>query len=205
MTVIIQRMNDVLVANQIGRTRWMTPERYLYCEGVPIARTGSLAYRADEMPEIPTDGRSPMVIMEREPEVLFHPETISSFQGKDVTIEHPDELLSPENWRGETVGTVLNPRRGEGAEHNHLIADLLIKDQNAIDQIEKGLIEVSCGYDADREPIRPGLGRFKAILGNHVALVEKGSLWPDVCNRRLRGDYYGAKTENRLGSTPDGI
>lgn len=178
MTVVIQRMADVLVANQIGRTRWMTPEGYLYCEGVPIARTGALAYRADEMPEIPTDGRSPMVIMEREPEVLFHPETISSFQGKDVTIEHPSELLSPDTWRGESVGTVLNPRRGDGAETHYLLADLIIKDKEAIDEIEKGLVEVSCGYDADREPIRPGIGRFKAILGNHVALVEKGRCGP---------------------------
>jgi len=176
MSTIINRLADVLVATQIGQTRYRTPEGYLFCDGVRIARTGPLMYRADEMPEL--EPQNNMVVMERDADVLFSPETISSFQGKDVTIDHPDELLTPETWRREAVGTVLNPRRGEGIDHHYLLADLLIKDQRAIDSIEDGLVEVSCGYDGERESLRPGQGRFKAIIGNHVALVERGRCGP---------------------------
>jgi hypothetical protein len=87
-------------------------------------------------------------------------------------------MLSPETWRGKTVGTVLNPRRGEGPEDQFLLADLLIKDADAIQAVRDGKREVSCGYDSDREQIRPGLGRTIKVIGNHVALVERGRCGP---------------------------
>ncbi len=59
-------------------------------------------------------------------------------------------------------------------EDDILLADLLITDKAAIESVRAGLREVSCGYDADYEQIEPGRGRQRNIIGNHVALVEKG-------------------------------
>jgi len=174
--MVADKSSDVLVVEAIGRTRFRTPEGYLYCEGVRISSTKPMLYRADEMPELdPQDG---MVLMQREPDVLFAPETLASFHGKDITFDHPEELLSPADWKESSVGTVLSPRRGEGVEFEYLIADLIIKHEEAIEAVEKGMREVSCGYDGERESIKPGLGRFTRIIGNHVALVERGRCGP---------------------------
>jgi len=162
----------VLVDAQIGRTRFVTPEGFLYCEGVRIARTGSMLYRPDEVPDIaPATG---MVVIERGPDVLFAPETIASFNGKPVTNGHPTALVSPVTWKQAAAGTVMNTRRGEGAESEYLLADLLVTDADAISNVLAGKREVSCGYDAPREQVKPGLGRQTKMFGNHVALVDRG-------------------------------
>lgn len=171
------RSGDVLVVDQIGRTRYLTPQGYLFCEGVRISSTKPRLYRAQEIPEIePSAG---MVLMQCTPDVLFSDETLASYQGMDVTQMHPDAMLGPGTWKEATVGTVLNPRRGDGADADYLLADLLIKDQAAIDLVMSGKPEVSCGYDSMREQIKPGVGRFTRIIGNHVALVDRGRAGPD--------------------------
>ncbi|EFD5498156.1 DUF2213 domain-containing protein [Escherichia coli] len=53
-------------------------------------------------------------------------------------------------------------------------ADLIVKDENAIQLIEDGLREVSCGYDAEYKQTEPGKAEQVDITGNHVALVPKG-------------------------------
>lgn len=167
----------VLVDEQIGRTRFLTPEGFLFCEGVRIARTGSMLYRADEVPDIEPSGAG-MVTIQRSPEVLFDPNAIASFNGKPVTNDHPPQFVEPDTWRQYSIGTVLDPRRGEGVEADYLIADLLITDRQGIDDVLAGKLEVSCGYDAPREQVKPGLGRQIKVIGNHVALVERGRAGP---------------------------
>ena len=174
------RAPDVLTVDNIGRTRALTPEGYLLCEGVRIARTGVMMYLPPEVPEITPPPSGGMIAMERQPEVLFSDETLKSFQGKSVTNTHPDDLVDPTSWRVDTVGVVLNPRRGDDAESGYLLADLLITDADAIEAVMSGLREVSCGYDGEREEVSPGFGRFTRIIGNHVALVERGRCGP-VC------------------------
>lgn len=172
----MDRTADVLVVEAIGRTRFRTPDGFLYCEGVRIASTKPLLYRADEMRKCrPSNG---MILMDRPPEVLFSADTIASFNGKPITNDHPDTLVGPKQWKKESVGVVLNPRAGTGVDSGFLLADMLITDENAIDAVEKGKIEVSCGYDQDHAEIKPGYGKFTRITGNHVALVEKGRCGP---------------------------
>lgn len=175
---VFDRESDVLVTDQLGRTRFVTPEGYLLCEGVRLSATRPMLYKADEIPEIePANG---MVVMNRDADILFADETIASFQGKPITIEHPEELLGPEDWREHSVGVVLAPRRGVGVDDSFLVADLLVTDEDAIKMIEDTTrrCEVSCGYDGEREQVRPGVGRFTRMIGNHVALVERGRCGP---------------------------
>lgn len=149
----------------------LTPEGFLLAEGVPIARIGTMLYAAGEVPIEPLDG---LIRVEREPEQVFAEATIASFEGKPITLDHPSEDVNPDNWSLLAKGIVQNVRRGFSIEDDFLIADLLVTDREAIQQVRDGLREVSCGYDADYQQIEPGRGRQMNIVGNHVALVEKG-------------------------------
>lgn len=168
---------------QLSARQRMTPEGFLLCEAVPIARTGTLIY---DQSEIPLEGGSGgLVVVERTPEEVFRPETMASFEGKPVTLAHPDDFVTPANWRELAVGITQNVRRGTDVESDLMLADLLITDAAAIALVRSDgnpnserLRQVSCGYDADYEQLAPGRGRQTNIVGNHVALVERGRCGP---------------------------
>lgn len=161
---------------RIGPKRSKTPEGFMLCHDVPIARIGIMDYLEDELPGV--KGDRGVIRVQRQEDDVFKPEAIASFAGKPVVNDHPDEDVTPLNWRELAVGTTLNPRRGEGNYADVLIADLLITDHSAIEAIEDGKVEVSCGYDAEYEQLRPGHARQHEIIGNHVALVEQGRCGP---------------------------
>lgn len=169
-----------------------TPEGFLLCVGVPIARTGELEYLDGEL--VNEDGSAAIesangkVIVNRGPEDLFDEHTMASFEGKAVTIGHPADFVSPDNWRVVAVGTTQNVRQGEGEDEDKLIADLLITDSIAIQMVrptggQTPLREVSLGYEADYEQLGPGRGRQLNIVGNHVALVRRGRNGSEVAVR----------------------
>lgn len=168
---------------KIGRTRELTPEGFLLCRDVRIARTGEMLYGPGE---IASDdgtaielGRDQIIRVSRGPEDLFRPETLASFNGKAVTNDHPDEDVNPDNWAELSAGTVQNPRQGEGPDAEFTLADLLITRADAIKLIlDDEQLEVSCGYDASYEQTEPGRARQFNIIGNHVALVDKGRCGP---------------------------
>ena len=158
---------------QLGEKQSLTPEGFLLCEDVPIARTGTMIYGADEVPI--TASADGFVRVRREEEDVFAPKYLASLNGKSVVIRHPEEDVTPDNWKDYTVGVVLNPRRGAGAQNDLLIADLLITDAEGIRLIRaKDLREVSCGYQADYDEIAVGEGKQYNFIANHVALVEAG-------------------------------
>lgn len=164
-----------------------TPEGYLLCSEVPIARTGSLEYLPEEVPITPAGGKDVITIY-RLAEDLFSPETIASFEGKTFVVTHPADGVNPDNWRDVAVGHAQNVRRGSGAESDLLLADVLVTDREAIIQIQdEGIREISCGYDAEYEEIAPGIGKQTAIIGNHVALVEAGRCGPRCAVRDQKG------------------
>lgn len=166
---------------QIGRTQFLTPKGYLYCVGVRIARTGPMLYRSDEpaVAEVTPNPDGSMTVIVRDADVLFAAETLESFNGMDVTDDHPDAMLDPDSDRSLSAGTIMNPRRGEGVDSEYLVADLLIKAKRLIAAIQaKRKLQVSCGYDADVEEIKPGLGRQIRIVGNHAAIVDRGRAGP---------------------------
>lgn len=166
-----------LTTEQISPNISMTPEGFLLCAGVAIARTGRQVYSTAELP---LDGDADGLIMvERDADAVFDEATLASFEGKPVTIDHPDEFVNPSNWKTLSVGVTQNVRRGDGIADDLLLADLLITDQQAIEAVRgKDLREISCGYEADYEQDAPGKGRQLNIVGNHVALVERGRAGP---------------------------
>lgn len=169
--------------SKLGEKRSLTPEGYLLCLDVPVARTGEMLYAEGEISgedgEAILGGPDKLIRVSRGQEDLFRPETIASFEGKPVTLGHPDEFVSPQNVKQYSVGSMSNVRRGTGIEDDLMLADLLITDQQAIDAVQKdGIEEVSNGYEADYEQQQPGRAAQRNILGNHVALVERGRCGP---------------------------
>jgi hypothetical protein len=164
---------------RIGPKQALTPEGFLLCSDVPVARTGQMIYGPGEVPVDP--GMDGLIYVDRFPEDVFHPDTIASFNGKDVVDEHPEKDVAPHNWRELTAGVVLNVRRGEATNDDVLLADLLIKDPGAIAAVQSGKREVSCGYTAKYVDSTGYLGHAVAgrakqtdIRGNHIALVNAG-------------------------------
>lgn len=149
-----------------------TPEGYLVCKNVPIARVGSYEYRDGEVP-ITADAYG-RIIIKRTPEEVFSEDSMASFEGKSITIDHPDDFVDPSNWAALTHGTCQNVRKGSGAQSDLLIADLLLTTEDAIKWYENGGREISNGYDAEYDEVKPGVGRQYKIVGNHIALVENG-------------------------------
>lgn len=163
----------------LGPTQGVTKEGFLVAENVPLARTGAQLYHEKEIP-IKGDSAG-RVIINRDAAEVFKPSMISSLQGKPIVIDHPDEDVSPENYKDLFVGTVINPRQGQGVFDNLLLGDLIIYDPKAIEMIRnKELREVSVGYDSDYIEDGPGRGHQANILANHLALVKEGRCGP-VC------------------------
>lgn len=145
-----------------------TPEGFLICKDVPIARTGPQDYLARELM---LDGDPDRVItVQRYPEDVFEDATLASLEGKPVTDGHPPENVGPENYAAYTKGHVQNVRR----DGDYIVADLYINDANLANEVRNNVKrEVSCGYLCNYVP--DGMGyKQSRIRGNHVAVVPKG-------------------------------
>lgn len=145
-----------------------TPEGFLICHDVPIARTGPQDYLAREMM---LDGDPERIVtVQRHPEDVFEAATLASFEGKPITDGHPPENVGPENYSAYTKGHVQNVRRSG----DYIVADLYINDANLAEEVRNNVKrEVSCGYLCSYVPDGAGY-RQSNIRGNHVAVVPKG-------------------------------
>ena len=122
-----------------------TPEGYLLCLNVPIARAGILQYGAEELEGLEANEEG-YIEVNRSIDVLKKPESIASFESKPITLNHPPDFVTPEDWKQYAVGVVQNVR----AVEDLLLADLLVTDRNAIEAVRtKRLREISCGDNAD--------------------------------------------------------
>ncbi|MDE1867173.1 MAG: DUF2213 domain-containing protein [Thaumarchaeota archaeon] len=165
--------------HKIGPNRALTPEGFLLCKDVPVARTGMMIYGPEEIKDDEGNnlepGRTDIIKVYREDDDIFNDTTIASALGKSFTISHPDEDVMPSNWKELSHGTAINVRRGEGAMDDLLLMDLLITTEDGIKAVnEDGIREISLGYDAEYSQIAEGEWRQSNIFINHIAGVEQG-------------------------------
>lgn len=153
----------------------MTPEGYLRV-WASIARTGIQHYTD-------ADGS---IRKEYRPETeVASPESLASFAGKAITMEHPPVLLDSENTKDYQIGFT-------GSEivydNGFVKAVMTVTDRETIDKVMRGDVrEVSAGYRVNYDPT-PGVtesgehydGIQKEISGNHVAIVRRGRAGPQV-------------------------
>jgi hypothetical protein len=153
-------------------SRTLTPEGFLCVKGV-AARTGVYQYLSSELE---LEGPERIVNVYRPPAQVFAPESMATFPDKDVTNDHPDDLVDSKTFKKVSVGHV----RGVAQDGDNLVVDLIIKDQTAIDDIESGKAELSPGYLAEYveapgvDPVSGTAYEYEQrdIQINHVAVVE---------------------------------
>jgi hypothetical protein len=174
---------DILTVEQLGPKMSLLPNGSLLCRDVPIARVGWMIYGPGEVPISP--GPSGVAYVERTADELFSEATIGSFMAAAVVDGHPTNAngevidVDTHNWKQLAKGfSVGNVRRGTGDQADVLLSDLIISDEKLIKDVRAGKREVSAGYDADYKRTGPGMGRQTNIIGNHIALVEKGRCGP---------------------------
>lgn len=183
---------------RLGETRYQQADGSLLCKDVPIARTGTQVYLPEEI-DLEPDASGTVTVWRTEDEV-FSPETMASFEGVAVTLGHPEDSLgnivfvNPSNFAELAHGHIQNVRRGAGDKADLLIADVLIKRQEAIDAVNSGLTDVSCGYDAQYKQLAPGKGKQYQITGNHLAVgIDRGR----AGNRCAIGDSIPSTTKEK--------
>ena len=164
-----------------------TPEGYLICHDVRLARTGFQEYRKAEIPPAsqelwPELGPNDVIRAWKTKDELFHPDTIASYNGYPVTEEHPRELIDVTDHREFDCGHVLSPRAGAQAESDgewYLYGDLMLTDPELIDKVRNGSMrQVSCGSRTTFTRRADGDAEQTDIRGNHVAVVPKGRAGP---------------------------
>lgn len=158
----------------VQSSRVFTDEGFLCAPG-RVSRTGIQQYLARELN---LDGDPNRIVNVYRPEdEVFKDESLSSFDGSDITIEHPDALVTSKNYSKTSVGVVRGVARRDG---EFTVCDLVVKDQRAIDAISRGKCELSAGYTAVYDNV-PGIApdgtpyEFvqRDIKVNHVALVDR--------------------------------
>ncbi len=158
---------------RLGNTRFEMADGSLLCKDVPIARTGAQVYDESELEGLIGDEDGEIVVT-RDADEVFRPETLASFEGMAFTLGHPKDMVNPGNWKDYAHGHIQNVRRGTGDQSDLMLGDIHIKTAEAIQQVMDGLEQISMGYDADYEQKGPGQARQHSIIGNHCAGVPNG-------------------------------
>ncbi|CDG96683.1 DUF2213 domain-containing protein [Xenorhabdus nematophila] len=153
-----------------------TPQGYVETSA-RITRAGPVEYYGHEVGLTGKDINKKITI-HRTIEELSKPETLKSFDGLTLTLTHPDSgEVNADEWKDKTIGHIQNVR----ADGDYIVCDAYLKDAKAIQVLEeKGIRELSVGYEpAELIEKNGGLHQIN-IRGNHVAVVAEGRLG-DTC------------------------
>lgn len=136
-------------------------------------RVGIQLYTGDEL------GKPEMKVVRvyRPAHEVFAKDSLQSFSHAPITIDHPKEPVTTDNWKELSVGEVSTAAK---QVDDWVELPLIFKDAAAIAQIEGGKRELSAGYVADFD-FTPGVTPAgepydavqRSIRINHLALVDK--------------------------------
>jgi hypothetical protein len=136
-------------------------------------RAGIQLYTGDEL------GKPNMAIVRvyRPADEVFAKDSLQSFSHAPITINHPTEQVTADNWKALSVGEVSTAAKKVG---DWVELPLIFKDASAIALIESGKRELSAGYVADFDftaGVTPSGEPYDAVQRsiriNHLALVDK--------------------------------
>ncbi|MFU0503644.1 DUF2213 domain-containing protein [Pseudaminobacter sp. NGMCC 1.201702] len=136
-------------------------------------RAGIQLYTGDEL------GKPDMKVVRvyRPAEEVFAKDSLQSFSHAPITINHPTEQVTADNWKALSVGEVSTAAK---KVDDWVELPLIFKDASAIAQIESGKRELSAGYVADFDftaGVTPSGEAYDAVQRsiriNHLALVDK--------------------------------
>jgi hypothetical protein len=150
-----------------------TAEGYLIADANAV-RSGIQLYAGSEVgkPELP------VVRVYRAEDQVRDVNSLRSFSHAPVTLDHPTELVTADNWKALAVGEVSTEAAWDGSR---IRLPLILKDGAAIKEVEAGKRELSAGYTCDlvweagKTPSGEAYdARQTNIRANHVAIVDRG-------------------------------
>ena len=146
---------------------------YLYCKNSILGGIGIQKYYGKEIGL--KDGKEEKEIeMVRESVDVFDSESMATFNGKPVTLFHPEGKVNSKNYKKFIVGSLNDAKQDENNKDN-LIGDVVIYDEYTVDKVMKGeLKDLSLGYRAKVIPMADGRYKQTDIVINHLAIVEEG-------------------------------
>ena len=152
---------------QLSKNMYLDNDGMLVCKNAVLGKAGTQAYAGYELGLDTTD----VILLHRPETEVFDSESLSSLKGKTLTLNHPDEDVTAENYNHLAKGFVLDVRR----EGNLIIGDIKITDPDVIDLVmNKEMVELSLGYDTKLVKSDDGKFNQTEIVYNHLALVKKG-------------------------------
>lgn len=149
-----------------------TADGYLVAEARSV-RTGIQLYAGSEVgkPEMAT------VAVYRPADQVFAQDSLQSFSHAPVTMNHPADAVTADNWKTLSVGEVSTAAKKDG-EWVHL--PLILKDAAAIAAVDSGKRELSAGYTCELvwgDGVTEDGQTFNAtqtnIKINHLAIVDR--------------------------------
>ena len=157
----------------------------------------------------------------RLPEEVFSPLTLNSMKLKPVTLNHPTELVTPDNADKLQVGSLGdNPSwTKEWHDRNweevtdgiNCAIDMIVTKKDAVDAVLNGKQSLSMGYTCDLEMAQPGSTWCgveydfiqRNIRYNHCAIVDSARAG-DNAKIELRADSEDAVLEDIMVTKIDG-
>jgi hypothetical protein len=162
-------LHDTLILDRKAR-RLRTGE---LAANVRCARTGLQDYRGSEVGRPDLDR---VTVYRPETEVMRR-DSIASFAGVPVTIDHPKEAVTTDNWKRYAVGETGDEVVRDG---EFIRVPILVRDENAIRAIEDGKRQISMGYSCDlsfEDGVTSDGHPYQAVQHgikiNHLAIVDQ--------------------------------
>lgn len=168
-----------------------TKEGYLVATA-RVARTGVQEYYASELGDVAINAGfkpSDIVRVYRHPDQVFADATLSSITRVPVTLDHPPENVTADNWSRYSVGEVGD---AYSKDSEWIIVNPMVKDAAAIQAARTTHKEISMGYEAGIIKARDGVDADFEMTGihmNHLALVPRGR----AGDKARIGDAWGAE------------
>lgn len=180
-----------------------TAEGYLVATS-RVARTGVQEYLARELGDIATAaGFKPddVVRVYRHADQVFHKDSLASITRLPVTIDHPSEDVTADNWAKLAVGDIGD---AYATEPEWIVVNPMLKDAAAVKAARSTHPELSMGYSANIVKARDGLDadfEVSDIRYNHLALVPKAR----AGDKARIGDGWGVSPIEIDDSQPGGM
>lgn len=140
------------------------------------ARTGVYEYLACEL-GLDDRPATDVVRVYRPEEEVFNDTSIQSYSNVDVTNDHPTKFVDAETYKKISVGHVISAVR----DGDFVNVDVIVKDKQAIQDVESGKTQLSPGYSAvyvAEDGVSPCGTNYEfkqtAIDVNHLAIVSRG-------------------------------
>lgn len=162
-------LHDTLILDSKAR-RLSTGE---LAASVRCARTGTQDYAGHEVGKPELDR---VTVYRPESEVMKR-DSFATFAGVPVTIDHPKEAVTTDNWKRYAVGEAGDEVVRDG---EFIRVPILVRDETAINAIQDGKRQISMGYSCSLEfidGVAPDGKSFQAIQRdikiNHLAVVDR--------------------------------